>query len=378
MAYTPLKIAIPEPCQEDWNEMLPVAGTTGRHCASCVKSVVDFTGFTDAQVHDYVRESGGKLCGRFRPDQLGRPLRAVSAPSRSPLKVAAAAAGLMLAATGCETPNVASNTTTDLTEIALPLDEIIKTAPPRTGEIAVVPPALEPIENIEIPVAGGISIHSIPPPPSEEVEVPTTFEGKLIFEALPETTRLSCGSSQLLASREEEDFLMGDISFPEDSPALPILEEAEAILIPEPDTLPPLPNFPIVMGMVIADFPQPTGIDWVKDTVRSVLPTLPALKPTLHPRPRTDGLPAHLQNLTVYPNPFVDHLNIDIDLPAASTLTVELRDLTGKRIFTQTLPASAGKNTLKIEPRQRKLRQAMYYLRVTDDQGFSVTKTVVR
>ena len=103
MAYTPLKISIPEPCHEDWNGMHPVSGTTERHCDSCAKNVIDFTSFSDAQMHDYVRLNGNKMCGRFRPDQLDRPLRAVPRPKINPLKVAATAAGLMLAASGCDT-----------------------------------------------------------------------------------------------------------------------------------------------------------------------------------------------------------------------------------------------------------------------------------
>ena len=104
MAYTPLKIHIPEPCHEDWAGMTPVAGTTARHCDSCAKNVTDFTGFSDAQLHAYVRENKGKLCGRFRPDQLGRPMRAKQAPTFNPLKIAAAAAGLMAVGTGCAPP----------------------------------------------------------------------------------------------------------------------------------------------------------------------------------------------------------------------------------------------------------------------------------
>jgi hypothetical protein len=170
------------------------------------------------------------------------------------------------------------------------------------------------------------------------------------------------------------------------------------VLLIEQDTTPPsgeaitsedIRNLPtkdissiasVVMGMVAMDHPRPTGMDWVKDTLKNVLPSLPTLPsedPSLYQRPRPE-MPQHLEALTVYPNPFVDHLKIDINLPAAEMLTVELLDPTGRLIFAQAWKADLGANTLTIEPKQRKLKHAIYYLRVTDEREFSVVKTVVK
>jgi hypothetical protein len=64
-----LKISIPEPCHEDWNKMTP--DETGRHCSSCAKSVVDFTGMSDHEVkHFFLNKKEEKVCGRFRQTQL--------------------------------------------------------------------------------------------------------------------------------------------------------------------------------------------------------------------------------------------------------------------------------------------------------------------
>lgn len=102
MPYTALQLAVTEPCDENWEAMTPVANTRARHCDSCAKNVVDFTGMSDGRLHEYLRSNPGKLCGRFRPDQLGRPVAARVAPSRSPLRIAAAAVGLLATAAGCE------------------------------------------------------------------------------------------------------------------------------------------------------------------------------------------------------------------------------------------------------------------------------------
>jgi hypothetical protein len=67
-----LKISIPTPCHEDWNKMTP--DETGRHCCSCAKSVVDFTGMSDDEVkHFFInKKEDERVCGRFKQTQLHR------------------------------------------------------------------------------------------------------------------------------------------------------------------------------------------------------------------------------------------------------------------------------------------------------------------
>ncbi len=63
---------IPQPCHEDWNNMTPE--TQGRFCASCQKTVVDFSLMTDNEVISYLSKQTGNVCGRFDTEQLQRPL----------------------------------------------------------------------------------------------------------------------------------------------------------------------------------------------------------------------------------------------------------------------------------------------------------------
>jgi hypothetical protein len=46
----------------------------GRFCASCAKSVVDFSLMTDNEVLAHLSKNTGNLCGRFDAEQLQRPL----------------------------------------------------------------------------------------------------------------------------------------------------------------------------------------------------------------------------------------------------------------------------------------------------------------
>ncbi len=91
------KLQIPEPCSEKWSKMTPIRHDC-RHCAACDKQIVDFTKKTDAEILDQLRHNSGKICGKFRPDQLGRTLLVPRAVKRGGLTGMAASLAAILAA----------------------------------------------------------------------------------------------------------------------------------------------------------------------------------------------------------------------------------------------------------------------------------------
>ena len=68
---TEIKIQVPNPCTQPWEEMAPEAG--GRHCTACSQTVTDFRHMTDAQILETLKNTVGG-CGRYRADQLNRVL----------------------------------------------------------------------------------------------------------------------------------------------------------------------------------------------------------------------------------------------------------------------------------------------------------------
>ena len=78
----PLAVRIPTPCPASWAAMTPTAA--GRHCASCQKTVVDFTQKTDAEILAYLAGTTGEICGRLRADQQNRPLVSTTPVSPAP------------------------------------------------------------------------------------------------------------------------------------------------------------------------------------------------------------------------------------------------------------------------------------------------------
>ena len=67
-----LLFSIPEPCHENWNEMLPCE--KGAFCSVCSKIVIDFTNLSDDEVKNYFfKNNGQQTCGRFNNHQLSFP-----------------------------------------------------------------------------------------------------------------------------------------------------------------------------------------------------------------------------------------------------------------------------------------------------------------
>lgn len=407
MAYTPLKISIPKPCNEDWNGMHPVSGITERHCDSCAKNVVDFTGFSDAQMHDYVRLNGNKVCGRFRPDQLNRPLRTVHKQKNNPLKVAATAAGMILATSGCDTIDKTQQLVKEDVEVIV-LFEGLEFDPPRTGEISLEelerPKACSPVppELGEL-VAGKISAQKVPLPPPPEVwddelvgDIDIEWEEDPIFEeeeliplpavevdqkavSSPEASSSDGDTLVTLSSGERFPELVGNGEIPE---YVNQLHEEFEFIAPEELEARASQNLHdgMLMGLVSYHRPEPTGLDWVKDSLlKTILPPSSTPQTTAsHLRPRRNELPPHLNNLTVYPNPFVSELVVAIDLPHAQTVVIDLLDPNGRRVHVESFEGIEGTNNFVIEPKRRKLVHAAYHLRVTDLLGRVVVRTVVR
>ena len=67
-----MKIQIPEPCNENWNEMNPQQ--KGRFCGACQKVVIDFTQMSDSEIVNHFQNYKGNTCGRFYENQLNTNL----------------------------------------------------------------------------------------------------------------------------------------------------------------------------------------------------------------------------------------------------------------------------------------------------------------
>nr|WP_293841990.1 carboxypeptidase-like regulatory domain-containing protein [uncultured Arsenicibacter sp.] len=100
MNNLPKTLNIPAPCNQSWQTM--TSTPDGRFCTQCAKTVVDFTRLSDAEIQEQLTNASGKICGRFIPQQLNRPLNPEpSVPAGHP--VYRLLAGLFLLGTVRET-----------------------------------------------------------------------------------------------------------------------------------------------------------------------------------------------------------------------------------------------------------------------------------
>ncbi len=72
-----IQLSIPKPCHEDWDKMSPE--DKGRFCASCSKTVMDFSSMSDRELAEFfkrpaLRRAQGSVCGRFTNEQLNRDI----------------------------------------------------------------------------------------------------------------------------------------------------------------------------------------------------------------------------------------------------------------------------------------------------------------
>jgi hypothetical protein len=65
-------LQITKPCNESWFGMTEQAN--GRFCASCSKTVVDLSSFSDAELIKFFQNKTDRVCGRLKQDQVNRTL----------------------------------------------------------------------------------------------------------------------------------------------------------------------------------------------------------------------------------------------------------------------------------------------------------------
>ena len=88
-----IQLNIPHPCTQNWDEMTPCG--TGRFCAHCQKTVIDFTTWSDTALYNFFAKNTGEVCGRMFATQLQHPLNIPPQP-HSRLYRLAVALGLTL------------------------------------------------------------------------------------------------------------------------------------------------------------------------------------------------------------------------------------------------------------------------------------------
>lgn len=85
----------------------------------------------------------------------------------------------------------------------------------------------------------------------------------------------------------------------------------------------------------------------------------------------------NIANISVRPNPFIDHVDITIDQEKATPISIDIIDAVGKTIYKNTILGNAGTNRININ-KLSKLSVGLYVINVNTSTGTTQYKLVKR
>ena len=342
-----LHLQIPEPCSQNWEEMIPLPG--GRFCHHCEKTVIDFTGMTDKQIASLYKRRQGRVCGLFRQGQLNRSL-----PLPEPVNrwqrfraIGALLSGLLLngvaaAQTAIQKP---------LAVIQAPVQEADEQS---TVEAAGVLKGVVKDETGELLTGASVALFSGDGPGNLGAGTATDEKGR--FEL-----KIPAGIQQF--------WLVFSYVGYEEQAIVPI----QAITNPEKD---------IEVQMKRAAYELP-GVEVLAPAMVHVTGLLTGMAVSIQ-----DGNEKGKEAIAVpeepvsihkvFPNPFTSHLHVELDQDKPGAVLFHLYDANGKLVFAQAEELPAGKQVTALNLSGRHLPAGAYFLRISDETGEIRTKPLVK
>lgn len=336
----PLEINIPTPCHEDWQAMEKV-GSNERHCAACVRNLTDFSTYTDREIHQHLAHQNGRLCGRFRPDQLGRPI--LAEPVRASRWRTWLTAGSILLSSSIAAQLEAPHPKVEIAAKApLPIREFNLNGVVTDAEGNALVGATVAIYT------GKWLTHG----------VVTDFDGSFTLKAQAgDTARISFMGFKTETVGLDAGTVLHD-------PFLDVVME-ESVL--ELDAV-------VVTGYGLLGKIDLSGmVGGIRQTssarlINGITETLPPVYAT------------YLQQASIFPNPFTTHLDLDFTARDPGTLKAELFGTDGRNLYQW--PAEAflsGHNTRRFQLRKdKRLVPGHYFLRLEDGAGRVEMRIVIR
>lgn len=334
-----LTLTIPEPCSENFNEMIPVKG--GKFCGSCEKTIVDFRTMNDYQILKFYQQNKGKICGVFNNRQLNRamPFPVEVKPSSNWKAIAALAAGVLFSG------GLAAQTATTaigkriITEQAIQKEKQEENS---TTSNRVIRGIVKDGEYQDGLIGANIFVKGTTIGTNSDLDgyfeltIPDnliTFELEVSYIGY-DTQTLLFNEKYTIPSYQIEIELISDSA---------IYSEG------------------LVMGIIIAsDFEEAPicGTDKIIDK-----DDIPEIEPDI----TTKGLPTENQ-MTIFPNPFVDDFKISYDFSAQGTYLFNIYNMKGQLLFAKSYNLLEGKQTVELDLTTQNLNNGVYILQLSDEQ----------
>lgn len=368
-------ISIPKPCHEDWSKMTP--DEKGAFCASCQKSVYDFSKKTDEEIIAvFEKEEKGKVCGRFSTAQLSRPV--VTFGNQTATRQLAKFAYALLLVFGAflfngnvfgqemvkgETrlmgkPSVEHYVVDKEVE---KVDEPITKGTPITcglrtvkdvnltslGQAVVMEEPTEIIrmgDTVVAPVKGIDKVSNLVETAitgDKNIEVKEYYDiplGMMVMEPIDTVALIEPEIIEPIENVEIVTMVAGGVSYVEyEVPELTPVEDVEGQLVEETEEV--IPTEDVISLIDILETPPVNDEVIPKEEVTLVEEVVPVEEE------ETDKTGLVLDNLIlpvsqlevkVFPNPSAGQISLSYNLDNNSAVNIELFDITGKRVKTLT------------------------------------------
>ncbi|MEM7572320.1 MAG: carboxypeptidase-like regulatory domain-containing protein [Bacteroidota bacterium] len=356
MPYFPLQVHIPEPCHENWDQM-QLLSDGRRHCASCSRNLVDFSVMTDREIHQYLREQDGRICGRWRRDQLARPIYPVP-PQRRGFRAAAVISGLLAAAnlSGQETAAPA---------IDLPNIEIVDYQTPLVEQGPAPQKAISTGEfsPSRLAATGGFQLQGQVTDENGEPLI-----GAYIWQVVQSTGTITDLAGQFTLNVIPGELLQISYVGYEDWEVLVNESHQDQILAVRLVTGLDLPQV-----VVVAE-----GVTYSKGymTMGAITCyTTPEPAATSEPLPFQDE---YLRNATLFPNPVIDFIGLELQPTAPTKMVAHLFTIHGTPLRSWApRELEAGRQEQRFSISRLPLVAGHYYLVLEDQTGTMETRVVV-
>ena len=349
-----VQFQINEPCHESWNQMHSLPG--GRFCSSCEKTVVDFSGMTDNEIVRFVQKNNQKLCGRFRPEQLNRDMMIPRTPTSFQKWKSAAAilAGLLAWNT------VEAQTNINLSQENISIVTNAKKSKAEKGERCNVKKTnmKSPTNKLNgiVKDANGEPLIGATILLEQNNGTVTDIDGKFELE-IPEgwesfeVTFSYIGYSTQVIEFDSKEMIEGkvaEVKMNSNSTNLTEIEVIGAKLTTRSE----------VVGLVVT-MGEMVSYGYTKEEKEEVA-----------------NLKIEISN--VYPNPFVDFLNVKLQVEKESPYLFHLYNLNGQLIWARTYDLAKGNQELRLDFTSITMAPGYHFLRVTDGNHEIQTKKIIK
>lgn len=391
------KIKVPQPCHEKWSTMTAVE--KGNFCKSCSKVVVDFTQQTDREIANFFQSSKGRLCGRFAPHQLNRPISLVSPKTATHSKSRALfLSGMLLASTGLAQQPTPTIQTFAIEENLNNEIDLNKEEPKTSLEKKITGDVLDPngdplafanvafyhqdqlIGGVETDFDGAFSF-----------DVPIDFEYHFLdvvisyvgFEnlrlynievgqhlrdvAMPINTIISdevCIVGMIVAQAHEQTLWQKTKNlwrkFKYRTPLQDWLDYREA------------KKEARVLKKLLPQNTQQDNFKFEEDKTEKGNDTTTPLETIIQ---TADNAAFALQKVS--PNPFSTHLNIDLEAFNKGEIIASLFDELGQRVFVENLIIEQGQQNIQLDLSTKQLPSGSYILNLFHENGFQKSEVVI-